>query len=215
MGFKQAEFNQNGQLVGGYAKLWSIKFNQKYADVRISISKKNKQTNEYETEFARYVRFIGHAFQRLCNIYPTLNFVQTTNQNGDVICEAPKNNGGKANPPTIRLRNVDVTNKYDKDKKTEYVNCLVYEFDLVEEQKNNIPNGIPFNNVSQNNIPNNIPMQNSGIPFNSAQQNVPIPQNDGVPFNNAPQNNGVPFNGNSLPTNEVDNDIISDDGVPF
>lgn len=209
MGFKQAEYNQNGNLVGGYAKMWSIKFNQKYADVRISISRKNKQTNEYETEFARYVRFIGHAFQRLCNIYPTLNFVQTTNQNGDVICEAPKNNEGKSNPPTIRLRNVDVTNKYDKEKKTEYVNCLVYEFDLVEEQQqNSIPNGIPFNNVPQNNIP----MQNNGIPFSNTQQNVPASQNNGMPFNNVPQGNGVPFNG---AINEGDNDIISDDGVPF
>lgn len=209
MGFKQAEFNQNGNLVGGYAKMWSIKFNQKYADVRISISRKNKQTNEYETEFARYVRFIGHAYQRLCNIYPTLNFVQTTNQNGDVICEAPKNNGGKANPPTIRLRNVDVTNKYDKEKKTEYVNCLVYEFDLVEEQQqNSIPNGIPFNYAPQNNIP----MQNNGIPFSNTQQNVPASQNNGMPFNNVPQSNDVPFNG---ATNEGDNDIISDDGVPF
>lgn len=234
-GFKQAEYNQNGQLVGGYAKLWSVKFFQKYADCRISVSHKDKEKNEYVTDFSRYVRFIGHAFQRICNIFPNLGFEQRTDNKGEMYYVAPSVNG-KQNPVSIRLRNIDVTNNIKKDNNgnnIEYLNCVVFEFDYVEN--NNNGGAIPFNSVQQGGVPfNQVANQQNGVPFNN-QNGVPFNNQGGVPFNNQqngvpfannasmPQTNGVPFNTNSNQQNGVpfesnelnDNDIISDDGVPF
>lgn len=48
---------------GQFMKIWEVVDKGGYAEVSISSSKKNKQTNEYETDFSsKYVRFVGKAY---------------------------------------------------------------------------------------------------------------------------------------------------------
>ena len=47
-----------------YAKVWSVKDNGRYSTCRITISRKNKTTNAYETEFTDgFVNFVGKAHE--------------------------------------------------------------------------------------------------------------------------------------------------------
>lgn len=47
---------------GAYLTIWEVKENDNYSIVSVSSSKKNRQTNEYETDFSsNYVRFVGDA----------------------------------------------------------------------------------------------------------------------------------------------------------
>ena len=47
--------------VNSYAKIKEVEDNGKYSVCKISISKKNRQTNKYETDFVGKVRFVGDA----------------------------------------------------------------------------------------------------------------------------------------------------------
>ena len=85
-----------------YAKVWETRpGNGNYSEARISISKKDKNTGEYNTEFSGWVRLIGNAHQKVNTI-----------KNGD----------------NVQLGDVDVTNRYVKDKNTTYVNYAVFDF---------------------------------------------------------------------------------------
>ena len=46
---------------GAYATVWEITDEGKYASVRLSISRKDKQSGEYKTDFNSIVRFVGDA----------------------------------------------------------------------------------------------------------------------------------------------------------
>lgn len=129
-----------GFRTGAYAKVWAVENKGNYSVVELSTSKKNKTTNEYETDFSgKFVRFIGTAH----------NQVQ-----------------GMTKGTSIKLGNVEVTNSYNKETKTAYTNFLVFSFEATNgnnsssiskpaptQDKNdgfmNIPDGIdeelPFN----------------------------------------------------------------------
>lgn len=47
--------------VNSYAKIKEVETKENYSVCKISISKKNKQTNQYETTFTGNVRFCGQA----------------------------------------------------------------------------------------------------------------------------------------------------------
>lgn len=88
---------------GAYATVWEVREgNGNYSDVRISISRKNKETGEYRTEFNAWVRMIGKAH----------------NQASDL-----------AERSRIRIGECDVTNKYDKEKNITYTNYAVFGFE--------------------------------------------------------------------------------------
>ncbi len=54
---------------GGYARIWSVENNGKYSTAKISISKKNKETDEYVTDFQDgFVRLIGQAHNALKDV---------------------------------------------------------------------------------------------------------------------------------------------------
>ena len=54
---------------GAYAKIWNSEDKGKYSVVELSTSKKNKETDEYETDFSsKFVRFIGAAHEALKNL---------------------------------------------------------------------------------------------------------------------------------------------------
>jgi len=99
-----------GFRTGSFAKVWRFEDKGNYAVVEISTSKKNKQTDQYETDFAsKFVRFIGQAHT-------------------DIIAMA---DGVK-----IKLGDVEVTNSYNKETKVAYTNFLVFSFELAERQDN-------------------------------------------------------------------------------
>ena len=51
-----------GFRVGNFAKIWSYENKGNYSTCRLSISRKNKNTNAYETEFSDgYVKLVGNA----------------------------------------------------------------------------------------------------------------------------------------------------------
>lgn len=156
MGFRSAITNDKGQLVGGWAKIWkvfdvtngtTITFNNgksvtyppgNYSIAQVSTFKKN-QDGTYETDFQNnFVRLIGKAHQ------------------------IGKDIGHPEKPVSIQILNSDVTSRYDRDKNTEYINFVIYDFAMnnTSTPKNatpkkkddsfiNIPDGIdeelPFN----------------------------------------------------------------------
>ena len=68
----------------------------------MSISKKNKQTNQYETDFSGFVRFIGTAHQR-----------------ANTLKEKDR----------IKIGDCEVTNSYNKEKNVTYTNFAVFSFE--------------------------------------------------------------------------------------
>ena len=100
-------FRQDARFV----KVWEVENKGNYHIVSLSTSKKNKDTNEYETDFSnKFVRFIGTAHTLAADL-----------KKGD----------------TIKLGSCEVTNKYDKEKNTTYTNYLVYSFEKEGGSSNN------------------------------------------------------------------------------
>lgn len=95
MGFRQ----------GAYCTVWSI---EPASDVRtrgrISISRKNKQTGEYETDFSGFVDFIGTA---------AANKAMSLKERD-----------------RIKLGDVDVSTFYNKEKNITYTNYKIFSFDV-------------------------------------------------------------------------------------
>ena len=99
-----------GFRVGSYAKVWSVKpVSEKVTELRISISKKNKDTDEYEQEFGGYVRCVG------------------------AKCAADAAALGEG--ASIKLGDVDVTRRWDKDAQKEYINYTVFSFEPDDGQQ--------------------------------------------------------------------------------
>ena len=91
-----------------YATIWNVEpVSDTYTKARISVSRKNKQTGEYETDFSGFVSFVGTV--------------------------AAKKAANLKEKDHIRLGDVDVTNRYDKEKKVTYTNFKVFSFDTPEE----------------------------------------------------------------------------------
>lgn len=72
--------------------------------LRISISRKNKQSGEYEQDFSGFVNAIGTAAAKKAACL----------KEGD----------------TIKLGDVDVTTKYDKQKEVTYTNYKIFSFEV-------------------------------------------------------------------------------------
>lgn len=86
-----------------YAKVWKIDDKGKYSIGQISISKKNKETGQYEVEFQDgFVRFVGDAHEAIKDV------------------QIPEKG------VSIKITSCDVTNKYVKEKKMTYTNYVVF-----------------------------------------------------------------------------------------
>ena len=88
---------------GTLATFWKVQRvadNGKTCDVQISVSKKNKQSGEYETDFSGFVKFCGENL---------VKFAQS-------LQEKDK----------IDIDSFELTNKYDKEKKVTYYNVSVF-----------------------------------------------------------------------------------------
>ena len=96
-----------------YAKVWKVEDKGNYSICQVSISKKNKETNQYEVEFQDgFVRFVGKAHE-------------------DIKAMGIPERGGLS----IKITACDVTNTYVKEKGKTYVNYVVFGFET--------PDGVP------------------------------------------------------------------------
>lgn len=94
-----------GFRTGSFAKIWAIEpKSDTNTIVRMSISRKNKQSGEYEQDFSGFVSFIGSA----------------TAKKAACLKEGDR----------IKLGDVDVTTYYDTEKKITYTNYKCFTFDV-------------------------------------------------------------------------------------
>ena len=97
MGFRQ----------GGFLTCWSVEESKtgNTTRVRLSSSRKNKETGEYEQDFSGFCTFIGEAHKMAQNL-----------QEKD----------------RIKILECDVGTTYDKEKGKEYVNYKVFSFEMAD-----------------------------------------------------------------------------------
>lgn len=93
---------------GTFAKVWEVEpLGDTRTKLRISTSFKNKQTDQYEQDFSGYVVAYGTAVARQA---------------------AALQKGSR-----IKLGDVDVTTRYDKEKKIEFTNFKMFSFELPDD----------------------------------------------------------------------------------
>lgn len=90
---------------GAFATVWSVEEKGKMIKARISTSRKNKDTGEYEQDFSGFCTFVGSA-----------------KADASRLRERDR----------IKLGGVDVTTTYDKERNREYVNYTVFDFEMEE-----------------------------------------------------------------------------------
>lgn len=94
-----------GLKVNGRAKVWEKDVHEKYTDVKVTTSKKDKRTDEWETDFSRKVRFIGHAHTKARDL----------NEKDSII-----------------IKELEYTYKWDNEQKRAYDRVIVWDFDLAD-----------------------------------------------------------------------------------
>lgn len=88
-----------------YAKVWEVdRKSDTLTKLRISTSRKNKKTEEYETDFSGFIACVGTA----------------------CAGKAAKLKSGDR----IQIGDCDVTNRYDKEKKVTYTDFKVFNFEV-------------------------------------------------------------------------------------
>lgn len=95
---------------GAWMRIFEITPGERSTKVRGSISKKNKQSGQYEQDWSGFVALAGTAHRDAGRL--------------------------KVND-TIKIGECDVTSRYDKEKKKEYINFSIYSFETNEQQSNN------------------------------------------------------------------------------
>jgi len=97
MGFRQ----------NGFCSVWSTEPSKtgKTTRVRLSSSRKNKLTDEWEQDFSGFCTFIGEAHNKAQNLQPK---------------------------DRIKILECDVSTTYDKEKQKEYVNYKVFDFEMAD-----------------------------------------------------------------------------------
>lgn len=92
---------------GSWAKIWSVERGDKSTKVRLSTSRKNKDTDEYEQDFSGFVTLAGTAHKQAANL-----------KEGD----------------RIQIGNCTVTSRYDKEKNKEYINFTMFSYEAGDGQ---------------------------------------------------------------------------------
>lgn len=93
-----------------WAKIWSIEHNEKSTKVRISTSR--KVNDKYEQDFSGFVTLAGTAHKEAANL-----------KVGD----------------TFQIGDCEVTSRYDKEKKKEFINFAIYSFGSSEDKDKAVP----------------------------------------------------------------------------
>lgn len=95
-----------GFRTGSFASVWQVEPGRgKTTRVRVSTSRKNQQTGQYEQDFSGYCVFIGNAHARAA-----------------MLKERDR----------IKLGEVEVTNRYDKESGKTFHDYKVFSFDMAE-----------------------------------------------------------------------------------
>ena len=95
-----------------YAKVWEIEaISDTRTKIRLSTSRKNKQTQQYEQDFSGFVSFVGSAVAK-----------KAANLKEGAL---------------IKLGDVDVTTYYDKEKQKSYTNFSCFSFELRDDSVTN------------------------------------------------------------------------------
>lgn len=94
---------------GAYATCWSVEQGKgNFTKVRLSISKKNRETGAYDQDFSGYCMFIGNAHAAASNLKER---------------------------DRIKLGETDVSSTYDKERQREFINFKVYSFESVDNDR--------------------------------------------------------------------------------
>ena len=100
-----------------YAKVWAVEpKSDTNTTLRISISRKSKQTGEYEQDFSGFVSFVGTAAAKKAACL----------KEGD----------------RIKLGDVDVTTSYNAEKKVTYTNFKCFNFEVEGDAQPSMSNDI-------------------------------------------------------------------------
>lgn len=106
MGFRQ----------GAFARIWSVNDEGKYSTANVSVSRKNKETGKYDVEFSDgYVRLVGSAHEAAKDLgLPTREEFDSQSDKG----------------VSVKISSCDVTNNYDTKTKKLYTNCVIFGFEI-------------------------------------------------------------------------------------
>lgn len=118
-----------GFRTGAYAKIWEVTpMSDASTKLRLSVSRKNRQT-EYEQDFSGFVLAIGTA----------------------AASKAARLNKGDS----IKLGDVDVSTKYDKERKVTYTNFKLFSFDMDGGSSAPAQSNDPQPTVDEGEVPDN------------------------------------------------------------
>ena len=120
-----------GFRTGAYAKVWEVApMSDTSTKIRISVSRMNKKTDEWEQDFSGFVLCIGTAAAR----------------------NAAKLNAGAR----IKIGDCDVTTKYDAQKKVTYTNFKMFSFEDADGNSSSEPdNTAPQPQVDEGEVDEN------------------------------------------------------------
>ena len=139
-----------GFQIGAFAKVWEIRTDSdKKTSLKVSISQKKRDSEEYEQKFSGWISCVGTAAAQ----------------------KAAKVGTGSR----IRLGNIDVENKYDKEKNTTYVNYIVYSFFTDNEEMFSAKKGDLLKNLAD-------PNSTSKKPAQKAPDSGEVEPTDNFPF---------------------------------
>lgn len=129
-----------GFRANAYATVWSIE-EQKGGNttkVRLSVNRKNKQTEQYEQDFSGFCMFIGPAHEAASKL---------------------------KEQDRIKITECDVSTRYDKEKEKEYVSYKVFGFEFVEEKNNAPKKKTGGKNTAKKSALDEGDVDESGLPF--------------------------------------------------
>lgn len=119
-----------GFRTGAYAKIWEVTpMSDTSTKVRMSISRKNKQTDEYEQDFSGYVLCAGTAAAKKASLL---------------------HEGSR-----IKIGDCDVTTKYDPQRKITYTNYKMFSFSTDEDEASPTDHTDPQPTVDEGEIDDN------------------------------------------------------------
>lgn len=124
---------------GKFAHIWKLENKGNYHVAQMSTSKKNKETDQYETDWQNsFVRLVGTAHAQADSLDITKN---------------------------VKIGACEVTNKYDKEKNVTYTNYVIFGFEDVDNSKQGNSNAQKAEKKDDGfmNIPDNADEE---LPFN-------------------------------------------------
>ena len=95
-----------GYRPGAYCTVWQVQPYPNFTKVRVSISRKNRETGQYEQDFSGFVMMVSQA-----------------NAKAQRLKERDR----------IKLGDIDVTTTFNKEQNKEYVNYKCFDFEMADD----------------------------------------------------------------------------------